>query len=108
MKQRFFLYVSVFALLIGVLVFSGAGSQAVAQQRPPGGDSIHVPPPSPDPGIPSVIVRCSYDKTKKCGVKCRNCWHIYYGLVTDKGYPSSYSGICSVCGGALYDPIPGN
>lgn len=71
MKQRFFLFFPVFALLVGMLVFSGYGSQAVAQQRPPGGDSIIVQPPSPDPGgFPQVRVQCIpyYLQNNPCGV----------------------------------------
>lgn len=103
MKQRFFLFVPVFALLIGVLVFSGAGSQAVAQQRPPGGDSIPVQPPSPDPGgFPQVQVQCNPRDFPSCGVECTKCGARYYSRETWNGQATSYRGICTKCRGSFF------
>ena len=112
MKQRFFLFVSIFALLLGVLVFSGTGSQAVAQQRPPGGDSIPVQPPSPpdDPGNKEsdVKVKCSSDKYNLCGVQCIKCGVRYYDSEFINGYATSYSGKCGKCNGLKFRPIKTN
>lgn len=108
MKQRFFLFVSVFALLIGVLVFSGTGSQAVAQQRPPGGDTIPVQPPStPDPGNQSsgVEVVCSFSQYFKCGVKCNGCGQKYYSIETMFGYASNHRGKCKYCNSTAFTAI---
>lgn len=110
MKQRFFLFLSVFALLVVVLVFSGTGSQAVAQQRPPGGDSIPVQPPSPDPGDkePDVKVVCSYNRINLCGVQCSKCGRRYYDKDVINGYATSYNGKCGTCNGRIFRPVNTN
>ena len=109
MKQRFFLFVSVFALFVGVLVFSGTGSQAVAQHRPPGGDSIPVQPPSfpDDPGNQStgVEVVCTFSKNLRCGVKCKRCGQKYYSVESKVGYASNHRGKCRFCYGENFQPL---